>query len=151
MNKENIFWTGLYLGALLLVTTTFLCLTILDYQDKDIILNFNEQDKSYTEGDCTGIEYWNSGKGFMNDYEVMWAYYANHYDAREINGDGIDKVADLREGKYFNCEDMSNAILCLGKKYDIDCYFYQEIYLTGEEENHQGVKCKVNEEYIKLN
>lgn len=96
--------------------------------------------------DCTGIEHYVNISGdseFYADYRVMKYDYKNNYDNDKGKYKGIKTPEDLyKRHPYFDCEDMSNAVICLAQHYDIECKRQAgEFYGQEGKQYHIGVEC----------
>ena len=76
---------------------------------------------------CGGIERYYTGDGFEEDYSVLKNDYTKYISS--ANGtlfkSGFSllpvKISTLGEGGHFDCNDFSNAVICLSKKYNLEC------------------------------
>lgn len=76
---------------------------------------------------CNGIERYYTGEGFENDSLLLERDYAKYGDS--FNGtilrSGFSiipmKISSLGSGGHFDCNDFSNAVMCLAKQYNIKC------------------------------
>lgn len=105
---------------------------------------------------CTGIEHYiniSENSDFYSDYKIMKWDYKNVYDNDKGKFEGIRTPEDLYKAyPYFDCEDFSNAVICLAKEYDIRCKRYAgEYYGQGGKAYHIGVSCFYGGEWQDLN
>ncbi|MBT3397574.1 hypothetical protein HOA55_03715 [archaeon] len=76
---------------------------------------------------CGGIGEYYSNTSFEEDYEILSADYGRCGDSGNgtifnsgfhIYARQADKLCD---GGHFDCNDYSNAVVCLGEKYGMEC------------------------------
>jgi len=99
---------------------------------------------------CDGIEYFYTGNGFEYDYpnilELSFKERAvgrlNMKDMSSDNAYMISPKDIIETNKTYDCETISNAIMCLSKEYNVTCKFYKSVHFSEILYNaHLGIYC----------
>lgn len=122
---------GVFVGIIVVVSVLLVAVTGLSYS-----LNT----------DCSGIDNFYTGDGFLEDYDsAMKTYTYKESFFRKNPGALFEEGGD--------CKSMSQMIFCLGKEYGVDCAYYT-FYSFDPTANkvwkaHIGVKCLTGNEWIR--
>jgi hypothetical protein len=97
--------------------------------------------------DCGSLDGYYSGEGFFVD--LSKAKFHSYY---KVSDDGFH-ISNDPNSEDWDCEDISHAIYCLAKKYDIDCEFYYKKYYNHQIDNkdHFGIVCNIDGRWMELN
>lgn len=129
-------------------------IAIVCYASLFIILNFQEK---FPENRCEGIGYFYTNTSFIDDFMNMEDIYDENYDmsVRAFMKGPIlitDKTFSpiyIGKKESIDCEEFSNAVMCLSSLYSVECKRYStfEIGFMKDEFlrtiGHVGVKCKM--------
>jgi len=127
---------------------------IVIYATIGVIINTNEM---FPKDNCEGIEDFYTGNGFIEDFLDMKVIYEENYDTSNyihfkygfLMADKAFAPKNLGYKKYIDCEDFSNFVICLSKKYSILCKRYGKYNLDLKygggvdikDSSHVGVRC----------
>jgi len=99
------------------------------------------------ETSCNGVERFDTGLGFMQDWTDMLNKYDSVYgesDEEEINMQPPSAMFGNVSG--YDCEDIAHATMCLAERYDINCSFWMRQNVgpvVPKDTGHLGICCDV--------
>jgi len=92
---------------------------------------------------CEGIEGYIDGNWIESRLLLTGKFYASNATSENEMFNAPMIPAQLGE-EYYDCEDLSHAILCLASEYNKTCKAYYGIKYKQEPEAHIGVECQTS-------